>query len=343
MARDRSQSWEKLTNATCYVDSPAAGANVYAECITVAGWLHAPGRDPSRCRIRGWIDGEVVGETRLLFSRPDVCAALGLPESTPTGFRFTGFAGDGSPRNALLLITASWGDEDVEAEVARISVRLLSANLGDRPYGDVLHPSQAQLLHREHVYGSGPPVEEPSAETSLLIRHYLGARSKVLDVGCGGGAYGPALIAAGHDWLGLEVNPACCDILRRRDLPHRQGDGETGAFPCGDGEFDDAICIEVLEHIADTEKFLSEMARVVRKRALFSVPNIEVIPSFSAWQVVPWHLLEADHKNFFTRSNLRQLLLRHFRQVEVFSYGEHPLRTPDGLPLHVHLFAVADK
>ena len=59
--------------------------------------------------------------------------------------------------------------------------------------------------------------------------------------------------------------------------------------------------------------------------------------------LVPWHLLEADHKNFFTRGNLGGVLRNHFARVEVFSYADHPLRTPDGIALHGHLFAVADK
>jgi hypothetical protein len=37
------------------------------------------------------------------------------------------------------------------------------------------------------------------------------------------------------------------------------------------------------------------------------------------------------------------LLTRLFTRVEIFPYGEHPLKTRDGVPLHVHLFAVADK
>jgi hypothetical protein len=82
---------------------------------------------------------------------------------------------------------------------------------------------------------------------------------------------------------------------------------------------------------------------VIRGRALFSVPNLEILPYLHEWGVVPWHLLEADHKNFFTRASLRTLLRKYFPHVEVFPYGEHPLKTRDGIPLHVHLFAVADK
>jgi hypothetical protein len=113
----------------------------------------------------------------------------------------------------------------------------------------------------------------------------------------------------------------------------------SGASPVADC----AICIEVVEHTKDPATFVAEIARITRRRALFSVPNMELLPFLHDWRVVPWHLLEGDHKNFFTRANLGALLSRHFQSVEIFPYGEHPLRTRDDVPLFVHLFAVANK
>ena len=270
---------------------------------------------------------------------------MNLPAAAATGFRFIGSCSNAAPlpRKAELTITASWLDVEGECEVARVPLRLASANLAGRPYGERIHPAQTQVLQREHIYGSGPPVHEPGAETLMLLQQYLGPRTSVVDVGCGAGAYGPGLTMAGHEWLGLEVNESCCEMLARRGLPYRKVGEAAAPLPCEDCEFDDAICVEVLEHIAEPERFVAEVRRVIRNRALFSVPNIEVIPYFSAWQAVPWHLLEADHKNFFTRASLRALLDEQFARVEVFSYAEHPLRMPDGIPLHAHLFAIAEK
>ena len=78
--------------------------------------------------------------------------------------------------------------------------------------------------------------------------------------------------------------------------------------------------------------------------AFISTPHrfAPVLPYFKDWEVVPWHLLEAGHKNFFTRASLRELLSKYFGRVEVFSYGQHPLRTRDEIALHVHLFAAAE-
>jgi SAM-dependent methyltransferase len=222
-------------------------------------------------------------------------------------------------------------------------VRLVPARLQKRHFGDVVFPGQSRLLHRENIYGSGPPVLEPGVEMLRLVLDYLSPRSSVLDVGCGAGAYGPALIAAGHHWTGLEVNPDCLELLEQRGLPFRRTVRGTERFPCGDEEFDEAICIEVLEHVEHPEPFLGEISRIICRRALFSVPNIEVIPYFKDWETVPWHMLEGDHKNFFTRTSLHKLLAPHFPRVEVLSYSEHPVRTRDGIALHAHLFAVADK
>jgi SAM-dependent methyltransferase len=290
------------------------------------------------------VEGSLIGETRELFVRPDVCAAFKLPEQTRTGFRLLARlpTAEAHPRDAVITLTVAWGSDAAEYELEKSPVRLVPALLEQRPYGDVVNPDRETLLHRENIYGSGPPIEEPGALALELLRQYLPPRGSVLDVGCGAGAYGPALISDGHQWLGLETNAHCCEILQRRGLPYRRVPNETAGFPTEAGEFEDAICIEVLEHIADVDSFLAEMKRSIRRRALFSVPNMEVLPYFSGWHVVPWHLLEADHKNFFTRASLRKVLQRHFGAVEVFSYAEHSLRSREEIPLHVHLFAIAD-
>jgi 2-polyprenyl-3-methyl-5-hydroxy-6-metoxy-1,4-benzoquinol methylase len=326
------------------LDRPAPGESVYDAAISISGWVHSPGREAAACKVRAYLDDICVAEMRVLSARADVCAKLNLSTAVPTGFRGLGHASSAAPhsRDATLRVTASWDDHE-EIEIAKRVVRLVPAFLRERPYGAVVHPENETVLRRENIYGLGPPIEEPGREVLNLILEYLPERSSVVDVGCGAGAYGAALIAAGHRWLGLETNSGCCEILARRQLPFRQVDSGVGLLPCADREFDAAICIEVLEHVKEPAAFLREIARLIRGRALFSVPNIEVLPYFHGWGVVPWHLLEGDHENFFTRSSLANLLAGFFRHVEVFSYGEHPLRTRDGVPLHVHLFAVGDK
>lgn len=326
------------------LETPASGESVYDEVIPISGWIDLSPAAPESVLLRAEIDGVCVAESRLLSRRPEIATKLGLAPETLLGFRMLGRMSlpGREPREVRLRIVFSLAGSAPQTLLER-PLRLLPASLGERPHGNVVHPTNATLLHRENIYGSGPPQEQPGSEAMNLILAWLPERSSVVDIGCGAGAYGPELIAAGHDWLGLEPNEHCCEILSRRELPFRRVEAGAEQLPGADGEWENGICIEVLEHIAEPNAFLREIARVTRKRVLFSVPNLEVLPYLHGWAVVPWHLLEADHKNFFTRKSLQALLSEHFRVAEVFPYEELPLRTRDGIALYGHLFAVAEK
>ncbi len=251
------------------IESPAPGQSVYAEVLFISGALDLGEHDSSSCLLRAYVDDRFCGETRLVFPRAD----------GRSGFRIFGriLPGPAEPGDARLRVVAGIGDPGRDI-VAEQTIRLVPAGLRERPYGEVVSPENETLLHRENIYGSGPPIEEAGVEVSNLLHAYLAAGAAVVDVGCGAGAYGPPLIAAGHDWLGLEANAHCCEILTRRQLPFRKVDVDSARLPCNDAEYDSAICIEVLEHTKDPEIFAAEIARIIRGRALFSVPNMELLP-----------------------------------------------------------------
>jgi 2-polyprenyl-3-methyl-5-hydroxy-6-metoxy-1,4-benzoquinol methylase len=174
----------------------------------------------------------------------------------------------------------------------------------------------------------------------MLLRRYLGPPPlKVIDVGCGLGWYGRGLLADGYDWLGVEIDPDDCAQLARLQLPHRQVDG--GTLPFGAGEFDAALCLEVLEHIDEPRAFLREIQRVAPRRLIVSVPNCELIGYLWDHLATPWHMLESTHVNFFTRWSMGALLREFYPQVELRLYAGYPLRTVEGTPLHYNILAIA--
>ena len=327
------------------IDNPRPHERVFDQSISISGRIDLKEAGRSDCRIQAWSDDTLIGETALCSSDPETEFGKESSGTNPAKFRLLASFPQSidSERELTIRVTAKKNADQISHVIAELSVRVVPSGLDRKHYGDVLQPTQKLLLHRENIYGSGPPVGEANPEIVRLTLEYLPRQSRVLDVGCGAGAYGRALIAADHTWLGLEVNPACCAILDRRALPYRQPKPDENTFPVKNQEFDCAICIEVLEHITNPNSFLSEIGRVIRQRAIFSVPNLEIIPYFASLQVIPWHLLEADHKNFFTRASLHALLSQHFRVVEVFSYAEHPVLTREGIAVDAHLFAVADK
>jgi SAM-dependent methyltransferase len=219
-------------------------------------------------------------------------------------------------------------------------VGMIARDFRRNHFGILLDQRTTAIQGRANVFAEGPSSAEPNPEVALLLRRYLGAPPRrILDVGCGLGSYGRGLLADGYDWFGVEIDANDCAELARIGLPHQQVDGR--ALPFADASFDAALCLEVLEHIDNPHAFLTEVQRVAPRQLIVSVPNCELLGYLWDHLAVPWHMLEADHKNYFTRWSLGALLREYYAKVELRFHSEYPLRTREGTPLYYHLFAVA--
>lgn len=323
------------------IDGPAPGSVNDPLALRIEGWLFGGARDSELVRIEIHADGSLLGATALRFERPDVAKSLALSGPAPLGFSLLVSAPALFGRSTVRLECHARLRDGNAVLTATREIALIPHDHRDNHYGVLARPDETRLFHRSDIYTSGASVSEANPECLTLVRRYLGPPPvQVIDVGCGFGPYGRALRGEGYEWLGVEIKESDCAELARLGLPHRQVDG--GTLPFEDGAFDKAISIEVLEHVPDPAAFLAEIRRVIRRRLLISVPNCELIPYLHRYAAVPWHLLEGDHKNFFTRASLRETLSSHFRHVEVLSYAEHPLRTSEGVPLYYHLFAICE-
>ena len=86
--------------------------------------------------------------------------------------------------------------------------------------------------------------------------------------------------------------------------------GSVLDLPFGNEIFDMALCIEVIEHIDDDEKAVSEICRVLKRGgvALFTTPNGEVVPNENPY-----------HCRHYTVDLFRHLLDKHFSYAEVWT------------------------
>ena len=181
------------------------------------------------------------------------------------------------------------------------------------PHYGALYDTET-VYKRQDIYGFGPPSPDANAETVELV---AGLRGKVLDFGCGSGALVRAMRARDLDAYGLEIDrPPIRDALKPDVAPYVRL--YQGAFPSPflDGEFDTVISSEVLEHIPDYEAAIAEMARLTRHRLILTVPDISAIPLGTRHGLVPWHLLESTHLNFFTQKSLGHALKPFFPNIE---------------------------
>jgi SAM-dependent methyltransferase len=323
------------------LDTPLADAPCDPLALPVEGWIYVGADQPKIVSVEALLNGVSIGATTQLTVRADVNATHTLPPQTETAFRFFGYAAapkfGGAGRITILVHLSDGGPPIILADH---SIHVIYQDHRQNPFGVLLTPELVALHNREHIYGSGPSLAVGSTELLALTQRYLGPPPRrVLDVGCGLGWYGTQLRAAGYDWHGAEMKPADCAAMTATGLPHTQVDG-TG-LPFADKAFDVALCIEVLEHIAEPRTFLTEIRRVAPQRLIISVPNAELIPYLPNYLAVPWHMLEADHKNFFTRASLGTLLREFYPHVEVSFHTAHPLKTPEGTLAYYNLFAVA--
>jgi 2-polyprenyl-3-methyl-5-hydroxy-6-metoxy-1,4-benzoquinol methylase len=164
----------------------------------------------------------------------------------------------------------------------------------------------------------------------LLDRVPVGAR--VLDVGCGEGWFTSALARAGRDAVGIDV---ALEPLRRAREREEAIDvrliSTDGQWPLEDASFDAVWAGEVIEHVADTAGWLSEVRRVLRSGGVLvlSTPAhgrlIRLALGLSGRAFATHFDPRSDHLRFYTRPTLVALL-------EDFGFERVETRAAGGLP-----------
>jgi ubiquinone/menaquinone biosynthesis C-methylase UbiE len=281
---------------------------------------------------RGWVDDLQVESTGRIYltgwSKKDEQPALdlvvaGIPVAPKQWFRTA------RPDVARIMAASDaflgFGMEFAPPHLGRVTVRHGGADLFDVEPDAVVNPphyaglfDEVRVLHREHIYGVGPPVPVANPE---LVELACTLQAPVLDFGCGSGALVRAMRTAGVETLGIELSRPEIIASLHDDVKARVTLYD-GAFPLPfpDRRFRSVVCSEVLEHIADYEAAVGEMARVA-DAALVTVPDMSAVPALFPHFVVPWHLLEGTHVNFFTQTSLGALLSRYYQRVSFARVG----------------------
>jgi ubiquinone/menaquinone biosynthesis C-methylase UbiE len=169
-----------------------------------------------------------------------------------------------------------------------------------------------------------------------FVRPYLEGRT-VLDAGCGAG-YGTSFMAGnGARWvLGVDISE---EAIQCAASGHARDNLEFGVADCTelglrDDSFDMVVSIELIEHLVQVDRYLSEVCRVVKPQGLYfmSTPNRRI--SSTADGKASW----AFHEREFTPVELADLLGSYFEEVEIWGsfvpvYEDHPVRRVTKSPL----------
>jgi len=161
-----------------------------------------------------------------------------------------------------------------------------------------------------------------------FLQSELRPGDRVLDLGCGQGEFTGVIAQAGALAVGADVAEAALGRARRRHsgiefwlVP------VDGPLPFGDGAFDLVWASEVIEHVGDTARWLSEVRRVLTPsgRLLVTTPShgrLRLLLGGAERFSEPL----GDHLHLYTRRSLRRVLGE-------FDFGEVSVRTAGGPPL----------
>ena len=105
-----------------------------------------------------------------------------------------------------------------------------------------------------------------------LIREALDVKAgeRILDVGCGPGFYVAELldeVGPNGSIVGLDASATMLAVAAKRSEGKPNVaflEADATALPVGDGEFDAALCVQVLEYVPDATAALRELHRALR-------------------------------------------------------------------------------
>lgn len=142
-----------------------------------------------------------------------------------------------------------------------------------------------------------------NAERVAHLEKYL-TGEKILDAGCGGGAYVEFLSAKGFQATGIDKFDKFLGATTQQRQLGSYVRGDLTNLPFRDGAFDCTYCFDVLEHI-DDKLAVKELARVTKKRLIIAVPRDD--DAMSAFNLTFLHYQDKTHLRNYTEDYLKNL------------------------------------
>jgi SAM-dependent methyltransferase len=130
----------------------------------------------------------------------------------------------------------------------------------------------------------------------------------ILDIGCGPGTLLSIIRTSAPQakLVGIDVATTTRETLASIGLEGRSVDAAAG-LPFDDQSFDCVVCGEVIEHVADVDRLVSEIHRVLKRggHLILTTPNLAYIPNRV--------LLAMGIQPLFTETSLHQNMGRRFK------------------------------
>lgn len=150
--------------------------------------------------------------------------------------------------------------------------------------------------------------------------------SRVLEIGCGAGAF-RAHLGQDCEYWGIEPAPAAAAIAATKLDRVLVGTYDAVADQLPERYFDLVICNDVIEHMVDHDAFLSAIKAKLGDGAnlVGSIPNVRYVRNLAGLVIQgDWHyqaiggILDNTHLRFFTEKSLKRSLNQGQYDIELF-------------------------
>jgi ubiquinone/menaquinone biosynthesis C-methylase UbiE len=125
--------------------------------------------------------------------------------------------------------------------------------------------TQGEILYQRQIYEKGGLSRFYwDYKDGILLKNLTPRDKLILDIGCGEGILLEKItkLVPQSKATGIDYMPENISICNKRNLPAEQGDLYNLNAPCD--SVDMVFLIEVIEHLVDPEKALSEIIRVLK-------------------------------------------------------------------------------
>ena len=129
------------------------------------------------------------------------------------------------------------------------------------------------------IQGSLNPARVGYAKRILFeVLKLAPSGKRALEVGCGGGMLSEEIARLGFETFGIDPSQRSLEVaashavLGGLSIAYRKGAGE--ALPYPDHSFDVVFCCDVLEHVRDLPRVVSEVSRVLKPGGVFCYDTI---------------------------------------------------------------------
>lgn len=170
-----------------------------------------------------------------------------------------------------------------------------------------------------------------------IVKSDLNGGDRLLDIGCGTGEALLTVKDKYNELFGIDPNPNAVKFARERlsNIGHIKIT-QSSAYNLGfeDGMFDGVLFLDVLEHLSEPERAISEAKRVLRGggQLIVTVPN--------GFNVFSRFKKDTHHVNFHTPFGWVRLLRRHGFKVDKVRAVKFPLIDADALANGLYMFGM---